>query len=268
MAMADLNRDGGGAVGNSGGYALAREFLTVRKPRSLAFRDAAALPMCFLSAFAALYRHVRAGDTIYIPGGAGGVAHLAVQMAARTLGAAAVFSSGSTPESMGLARSSGAQQVFNYKQDDIAAEIGRLTNGRGVDIVYDTTYNETSFANTARMVREGGTWIVLGVGPGKTTRTQETESPVDSIVNSHNARHVNVNILRYFSEPTTLDAGEQAFLQFGLKLALDWEAKGLVRPHIGEVIGSSVEEINSGLQNMKAGRSPIGKTAVILDTRR
>jgi NADPH:quinone reductase-like Zn-dependent oxidoreductase len=58
-AMADLNGDGGwGATegsGGEGGYAVAREFLTVRKPPSLSFRDAAALPMCFLSAFAGLY---------------------------------------------------------------------------------------------------------------------------------------------------------------------------------------------------------------------
>ena len=72
-AMADLNGDGGwvatGASGGEGGYAVARQFLTVRKPPSLSFRDAAALPMCFLSAFASLYRAVQAGDTVYIPGG-------------------------------------------------------------------------------------------------------------------------------------------------------------------------------------------------------
>jgi NADPH:quinone reductase-like Zn-dependent oxidoreductase len=108
-AMADLNGDGGwGATGGSrgeGGYAMAREFLTVRKPTSLSFRDAAALPMCFLSAFAGLYGAVQAGDAVYIPGGGGGVGHLAVQMAARTLGAGLVISSGSTPQSIALAGS-------------------------------------------------------------------------------------------------------------------------------------------------------------------
>ena len=54
-------------------------------PRS--FRDAAVLPMCVLSAFKSLYGALRAGDTVYIPGGGGGVGHLAVQMAARILGA-------------------------------------------------------------------------------------------------------------------------------------------------------------------------------------
>ena len=88
VAMADLNGDGGWVAGGGGedGYALAREFLTVPKPESLSFLSAAALPMCFLSAFASLYGTVQAGDTVYIPGGGGGVGHLAVQMAARVLG--------------------------------------------------------------------------------------------------------------------------------------------------------------------------------------
>jgi NADPH:quinone reductase-like Zn-dependent oxidoreductase len=88
MAMADLNGDGGWDAGSSGegSYALAREFLTIHKPEFLSFLYAAALPMCFLSAFAGLYATVQASDTVYIPGGAGGVGHLAVQMAARALG--------------------------------------------------------------------------------------------------------------------------------------------------------------------------------------
>src|SRR5882762_430772 len=111
-AMADLNGDGGwvatGGSGGERGYAVAREFLTVRKPPSLSFRDAAALPMAFLSAFAGLYRAVQAGDTFHIPGGGGGVGHLAAQMASRALVAGLVISSGSTPQSIALARQSGA----------------------------------------------------------------------------------------------------------------------------------------------------------------
>src|SRR5882672_6828436 len=102
-AMADLNGDGGWVAtersGDEGGHAVARQFLTIRKPRSLSFRDAAVLPMCFLSAFAALYGAVQTGNTVYIPGGGGGVGHLAVQMAARVLGAGLVISSGSTLQS-------------------------------------------------------------------------------------------------------------------------------------------------------------------------
>src|SRR5258705_858660 len=114
VAMADLNGDGGWVAGGGGegSYALAREFLTVPKPESLSFLSAAALPMCFLSAFASLYGAVQAGDTVYIPVGGGGIGHLAVQMAARVLGAGLVISSGSTPPSQALAPASGGQYGF------------------------------------------------------------------------------------------------------------------------------------------------------------
>ena len=267
--MADLNGNGGwsatGESGGGGGYAVARQFLTVRKPPSLSFRDAAALPMCFLSAFASLYRAVRAGDTVYIPGGGGGVGHLAVQMAARALGAGLVISSGSTPQSIALARQSGAHHVFDYKRDDIAGEIAKLTSGRGVDLVFDATYSEQGFVETAKTVRRGGSWIVLGVGPGKTTRLVETHSPVDAILAERGAKHVNVNLLRYFYEPATLDSEAQAFLQRGMALAMEWATQGLVVPHVSQTIDSTVEAINAGLQSLKAGRGILGKVAVIVD---
>jgi NADPH:quinone reductase-like Zn-dependent oxidoreductase len=268
-AMADLNGNGGwvatGEGGSADGYALAQQFLTARKPPSLNFRDAAALPMAFLSAFAGLYPVLQSGDTVYIPGGGGGVGHLAVQMAARALEAGLVISSGSTPQSIGLARQSGAHHVFDYKRDDVAAEIAKLTGGEGVDLVYDATYSEQGFVESAKSVRQGGGWIVLGVGPGKTTRLVETHSPVDAILAERGAKHVNVNLLRYFSEPNTLDSDARTFLQRGMDLAMEWAAQRLVVPHIAQTIDSSVEAINAGLESLKAGRGVVGKVAVIVD---
>jgi NADPH:quinone reductase-like Zn-dependent oxidoreductase len=268
-AMADLNGDGGwtatGESGTEGSYALAPQFLTARKPPSLSFRDAAALPMAFLSAFAGLYPLLQPGNTVYIPGGGGGVGHLAVQMAARALGAGLVISSGSTPQSIALARQSGAHHVFNYKRDDIAAEIATLTGGEGVDLVYDATYSEQGFIESAKSLRRGGNWIVLGVGPGKTTRLVETDSPVDAILAERDAKHVNVNLLRYFSEPATLDSDVRAFLRRGMHLAMQWAAQGLVVPHIGQTIDSTVEAISAGLESLKAGHGVVGKVAVTVD---
>jgi NADPH:quinone reductase-like Zn-dependent oxidoreductase len=266
VAMADLNGDGGWVAGGAdeGGYALAREFLTVPKPEFLSFLYGAALPMCFLSAFASLYGTVQAGDTVYIPGGGGGVGHLAVQMAARVLQTGFVISSGGTPQSIALARQSGAHHVFDYKRDDIAAEIARLTGGRGVDLVFDATYSEAG-SLTAKTVRPGGSWVVLGVGPGKTTRLVETESPVDSILAERGAKHINVNILRYFSDPAILDDKAKAFLQRGMTLAMEWAVQGLAAPHIARTIDSTVETINAGLQSLKSGGGTLGKVAVIVD---
>jgi NADPH:quinone reductase-like Zn-dependent oxidoreductase len=270
-AMADLNGDGGwvatGGSAGEGGYAVAPQFLTVGKPPSVSFRDAAALPMAFLSAFAGLYRAVQTGDTVYIPGGGGGVGHLAVQVAARALGAGLVISSGSTPQSIALARKSGAHHVFDYKRDDIAGEIAKLTGGRGVDLVFDATYSEHGFVETAKTVRRGGSWIVLGVGPGKTTRLVETHSPVDAILAERDARYVNVNLLRYFSEPATLDSAARGLLQQGMTLAMEWARQGLVVPHVSQTVDSTVEAINAGLQSLKAGHGVLGKVAVIVDSR-
>jgi threonine dehydrogenase-like Zn-dependent dehydrogenase len=141
-------------------------------------------------------------------------------MAARVLGAGLVISSNSTPQSMALAPQSGAHYVLDYKRDDIAAEILKLAGGRGAGFVFDATYSEAGFVETAKTVRQGGSWIVLGVGPGKTTRIVQTESPVDSILAERGARHINVNILRYFSEPANLHDAAKAFLKRGMTLAV------------------------------------------------
>src|SRR6202034_2456417 len=135
----------------------------------------------------------------------------------------------------------GARHVFNYKRDDIAAEIAEVTGGGGVDLVYDATYSEQGFVESAKSVRQSGSWIVLGVGPGKTTRLVETHSPVDAILAERGAKHVNVNLLRYFSEPATLDSDARAFLRRGMDLAMQWAAQRLVVPHIAQTIDSSVE---------------------------
>jgi NADPH:quinone reductase-like Zn-dependent oxidoreductase len=267
-AMADSNGDGGWAAGGQGGYALARDCFTVLKPGSLGFVDAAALPLCFIAAYLGLQPNISKGDTVYIPGGGGGVGHLAVQMAARTLGAGLVISSAGGPESLTLAKSSGAHEVFDYKRDDIGAEIERLTGGRGADLVFDATYSEKSFVETAAMVRKGGTWVVLGVGPGKTTRTDETESPVDAILAARDARHVNANMLSYFAEPKLLDAAAEAFFGEAMRAAMTWAVDGRVTPHVGKRIDSSPAEINTELAAMAAGRGPTGKVVVIVDRAR
>ena len=267
-AMADSNGDGGWATGGHGGYALAKEFYAARKPASLSFQEAAALPLCFIAAYLGLHGHVQRGDTVYIPGGGGGVGHLAVQLARNIFGAGSVISSGSTVESASLARACGADHVFNYKYDDVGGEVMKLTGGKGLDVIYDATYSERSFVDTARMVRHGGSWIVLGVGPGKTTRKTETNSPVAALLAERRAKLINVNMLRYFSEPTLLDASAQEFFRNALQSAMTWAVDRRVRPHIGKVIDASVAAVNAELAAMKLGTSTIGKTVVIVDRAR
>ena len=222
----------------------------------MSFAEAGVLGICYLSAYVALTDTLGSGDTIYIPGGGGGVGHLAIQKA-KALGAKLVISSGGSADSRALALSSGADFVFNYCGDDIAGEIRHLTGGSGVDLVFDATYNEQSFVDTSRLVRAGDRWVVLGVGPG---RTSDTVSPVTDILAEKNATLVNFILLRLFSEPGALDEAVITTLSRGLADA----ASGRVRPHISKAIPSDVDAINAALATMKAGDRTLGKIAVTL----
>jgi hypothetical protein len=89
--------------------------------------------------------------------------------------------------------------------------------------------------------------------------------PVDAILAERGAKEVNVNLLRYFSEPATLDSEARGLLQRGMALAMEWARQGLVIPHVSQTIDSTVAAINAGLQSLKAGRGTLGKVAVIVD---
>jgi len=68
----------------------------------------------------------------------------------------------STPQSIALARQSGAHHVFDTTRDDIAAEVAKLTGGRGVDLASMPPTASQGFRRQPRKtVRQGGSWIVL-----------------------------------------------------------------------------------------------------------
>lgn len=264
FGMVPSNKDGAWADGGAGGYALVPEFLTAAKPERLGFVEAGTLGVCFLSAHLALADNFTPGATVYIPGGGGGVGHLAIQKA-KALGAHTIISSGGNAQSRALAAASGADHVFDYRKDDIASEVARLTQNQGADLVFDATYSEDSFVATSKMVRPGGRWVVLGVGPGKTSRRAETDSPVAKILADKNAKLVNVNLLRYFADPHSLDAAAKGLLKRAIRdAALSAEA-GTLRPHVSATIPCAIDAINKALAEMEAGRRSLGKVAVIID---
>lgn len=267
FGMVPSNKDGAWASGGAGGYVTVPEFLTAEKPERLGFIEAGTLGVCFLSAHLALVDHVCPGATVYIPGGGGGVGHLAIQKA-KALGARLVISSTGNAQSRALASASGADRVFDYRHDDIAREIALLTDGQGVDLVFDATYSEESFVATSNMVRPGGRWVVLGVGPGKTSRRAEQDSPVAGTLSAKSAQLINVNLLRYFAEPDALNDAAKARLNLAIRDAATSVGAGIVRPHVSETIDSEPDPINAALAGMKAGRKSLGKVAVVVDEER
>ncbi|BAW96990.1 putative zinc-binding oxidoreductase [[Synechococcus] sp. NIES-970] len=133
--------DGGlgkAGTGNYAEYAVVDARFIAKKPDNLSFAAAAAAPLVLLTAWEALGDRARlqAGQTVLIHGGAGGVGHVAIQLA--KLWGATVFTTVSTPDKAELARQYGADEVIFYRDQDVPEAIHNLTEGVGVDVAFDT----------------------------------------------------------------------------------------------------------------------------------
>ncbi len=131
-----------GGLKNCGGalaeFMLADAKLIARKPKSLSMLEAAALPLVSITAWQALFDKAKLvnANTILIHGGVGGVGHIAVQLAKYC--GAKVYTTVLKNEDFSLAKSFGADEVINAKEEDIEKYLARLTQNQGFDIVFDT----------------------------------------------------------------------------------------------------------------------------------
>ena len=124
-------------------YTVIEEDYAARKPTKLSMVEAAALPVVLITAWEALVDRIalRSGEKILIHAGAGGVGHIAVQLA-RVRGAS-VATTVSGEEKAQFVRSLGAELAIEYRQQDFVQEALRWTNGVGVDAVLDTVGGPT-----------------------------------------------------------------------------------------------------------------------------
>lgn len=130
--------DAGDSVGNYAEYAVVKAAFVALKPDSLDFDSAAAAPLVLITAWEALFDRamIRSGHNVFINAGAGGVGHVAIQLA--KLAGAKVATSVSSPGKAELAQSLGADMVIDYHQQDVAQVLQAWTDGHGVDIAFDT----------------------------------------------------------------------------------------------------------------------------------
>ncbi|OAT22583.1 zinc-dependent alcohol dehydrogenase family protein [Proteus myxofaciens] len=125
-----------GLQGSLAQFAAVDEKLIAIKPTNLTMREAAALPLVFLTAWEGLVDHadVREGDRVLVNGGAGGVGHMVIQLA-RAFGAN-VYATASG-EKCDLVRQLGATPI-NYREQTVEQYVEEHTDGKGFDIIYDT----------------------------------------------------------------------------------------------------------------------------------
>lgn len=117
-------------------YMLADVNLIAHKPNNISMREAAALPLVGITAYEGLQRAgIRQGQQVLVHGGAGGVGHVAIQLANHF--GAKVFATGSKAEQLALIEELGASAI-NYQRESVAQYVDKHTQGAGFDIVYDS----------------------------------------------------------------------------------------------------------------------------------
>ena len=128
----------------------------VSLPDSVSFEIAAGLGVPALTAYAAVYAGGPVADLdVLVQGGAGAVAAYAIQFARH--GGARVFATVSSPEKAEHARRYGADEIIDYRREDVAAKVLALTGGRGVDRIVEVDFGANLATDVAMIAPHG--WI-------------------------------------------------------------------------------------------------------------
>ncbi|MEA5581392.1 zinc-dependent alcohol dehydrogenase family protein [Nodularia harveyana UHCC-0300] len=133
----------GADQGNYAEYTVVDERFVARKPASVSFAEAAAAPLVLITAWEALYERGRLepGERVLVHAGAGGVGHVAIQLA--KLKGAFVCTTVSSQEKGTFVKELGADEVIFYKETDFVSAALNWTGGEGVDLAFDTVGGET-----------------------------------------------------------------------------------------------------------------------------
>lgn len=153
-----------------GGYArhlVVPDVNVLPKPKRLSFTQAAAVPLCFLTAWQMVVRKARVepGQTVLVQAAGSGVSSAAIQIA--KMRGARVITTTSTDEKAAHARRLGADDVINYTTQDFVAEVRKLTQKKGVDVVIDHVGGEV-LAKSIVAAAWGGRVVTCGATAGFT----------------------------------------------------------------------------------------------------
>jgi NADPH2:quinone reductase len=146
-------------------YAVVPSSRLVPVPKNIESRSAAATMLQGKTAHYLTHSTypLKTGDTALVHAAAGGVGLFLVQIAKRR--GATVFGTVSTDEKARLAREAGADEIILYTEKDFVAEVKRLTNGRGLNVVYDSV-GQSTFEKGLDCLRPRGYMVLFGASSG------------------------------------------------------------------------------------------------------
>ena len=205
----------------------------VRLPAGVSFETAAALTLAGSTAMHMLTNRTRVqeGDWVLVMGGASGVGSAAIQIA-RQLGAR-VVTTGSTEPKRDLGRRLGAEVALDSRLEDWPAEVRRLTNKRGVDLVVEHVGGNV-LPKCFECLARGGTIVTCGATAG---------------------REVSLNLWPFFVKQQRL-IGSYGRNRADIQATLEWAAAGKLKPVIDSVL--PLDQTPAAFARLRS-RSVLGK---------
>ena len=187
-------------------------------PRELSFEEAGAMPLAALTAHQAIERSgLRGGETFFVPGGSGGVGHLAIQLALER-GARVISSAGTGNQD--FVRELGAEPI-DYTREDVPARVHELSPGDGADAALDI-WGGDGRAEVLETLRRGGRMVSLA-------------SPAPEPVDGYEVHYI-------FVRPSGYDLGEHI---------TPLVHEGHLTPHVEEVF--PLERAAEAHERLEAG---------------
>lgn len=239
----------GGFKGTAGGalaeYMLADADLLAHKPKNLTMEEAAALPLVTITAWEALFTRgkLASGQNILIHAAAGGVGHVAIQLA--KWAGAKVYTTASSNEKLEIGARLGADATINYREESVQDYVQKYTDGKGFDIVFETVGGENldrSFEAAAPL----GTVLAIAA------RSTHDLSPLHS---KGLTLHVVFMLLKILEKEWRKEYGE--ILEKVTAIVEEGKLRPLLDPNV-----FTFDEISKAHEHLESGKA-IGKIVLV-----
>jgi NADPH2:quinone reductase len=237
---------GSGSPGAYADYSVSHAERTVALPDAIDFDTAAASLLKGMTTEFLLRRlhRVEAGETILVHAAAGGVGQIMVQWA-KALGAVVIATVGSEAKAARV-RELGADHVILYRDQDVATEVRRITDGKGVPVAYDSVGKDT-FEGTLKSLARRGVFVSFGNASGPAPAVE--------------GRQLMLGGSLFFTRPTMADyVATTAELDASAAALFEMISSGKIRIEIGQTF--PLVDARSAHEALE-GRATIGASLLI-----
>jgi NADPH:quinone reductase and related Zn-dependent oxidoreductases len=234
----------------------------IRKRTDIPSSEASTYGIAFRTAYEALCVSTdlsqHKGKLMYVAGAGGGLGHFAVQIA--KLKGLKVIGSAGKPATLQLLHELGLDAVIDYAHQDLVGEILKLTEGRGVDVVFDPTYKSASYQQSTAVIADGGEYIRLA---SDLQLKQFGLVDLKDVVITRGASLTIADLARYTTDPEF--AQRMHLVTRGVGEAEAWYKTGALRPHITQVIPFEADALQTAMDDFRKGIINVGKVVLEVD---